>query len=92
MTRTGIVDLGFQGVPVADFAPLTELVPTPWKLAATGRNKQHTASQHQVPPIADFADFDVATPIVRAALAAALEMQALVLTHPVFLSRVREEP
>lgn len=87
MSRTGIIELGFNHVPLAQLESIQHLLGSEMQLRATGRHKQHSAIQVHVPPIKDFSDLQAAAVVVDSALGFAKRLEDFAMTNSAALSQ-----
>lgn len=74
MSRSGIVELGFNNTPLEKLEPLIHSLPRGVELKSTGRRKQHSAFRMSVEPISDFSSFEEQRSKVQSAMAVLLQI------------------
>lgn len=88
MSRTGIMEIGFQSLSRDAAEPILPYLSSSMKLVATGRHKQHSAIQISIKPITDFCDCPESAETVGKALECAKELQDLVLARREIIDRL----
>jgi hypothetical protein len=86
LTRTGIVDLSFANVPLAEAEWLRALVPPSIELKSIGKYGQHASLSAKVTPITDYTDLVANQAIAEQAQSVTVQMQKIVLSNGAALS------